>query len=79
MLKKLDDEYNYFLSYRTTPHANGYSLAEMSMKCKLRTLVPVAPKKALTLKLLNTRELLKKEDVYKFKHKQYNDRRHRTR
>ncbi|CAC5397502.1 unnamed protein product [Mytilus coruscus] len=62
----------------TTPLANGYSRAELLMGHKLRTLVPVAPKN-LTPKLPNTRELSRKEDEYKFKQKQYYDRRHRAR
>ena len=40
LLRKGDEPYLEFLTYRSTPLLNGYSPAELLMNRKLRTIVP---------------------------------------
>ena len=49
ILKKRTDEYVALLSYRNTPLYNGYSPAQLSMRCKLKTGVPCHPKNSQLL------------------------------
>ena len=77
LLKRSNDPYLALLAYRSTPLKLGYSPAELLMGRALRTTVPI-PLKQLQPKLLNNKELKKKDKELKIKQKENYDNRHKT-
>ena len=77
LLRKNEDPYLAFLSYRTAPLFNGFSPSQLLMSRRLRTRVPSTPI-SLIPELVDFEELDRKEETYRTLQKQNFDRRHRA-
>ena len=77
ILNKCDDEYLALLTYRNTPHQNGYSPAQLNMGRKLKTRVSIHPDELIP-KLPDSTIARKMERQYRDMMAQTYNRRHRV-
>ena len=78
ILNKATDPYLGLLSYRATPLANGYSLAELLMGRKLCSTIPMLPE-MYKPNLPPYSEIFQKEQLYRSKQQRHFNKRHRAR
>ena len=78
ILNKVTDPYLGLLSYQATPLANGYSPAELLMRRKLCSTIPMLPE-MYKPSLPPHSEILQKEQLYRSKQQKNFNKRHRAR
>ena len=78
ILNKVTDPYLGLLSYQATPLANGYSPAELLMRRKLCSTIPMLPE-MYKPSLPPHSEILQKEQLYRSKQQKNFNKHHRAR